>query len=195
LIACLFTNTFGNNLILNPGFESTGNVPQNWIITGPVPGMQPIVSIDKLNKYEGTSSLKMESNNENVHGRVFQIISIHGGLTYLFNAKFKTKDVNSIDKSVMIRIKWLNGNENIGYHYVYEIEKESKGWSMVSQKIKALPAATSAEISLEFRWGTGTVWWDDISMASCEPIPPRTVKVATFIAGHLDLLLKPILLL
>ena len=85
----------------------------------------------------------------------------------------------SIDKSVIVRVKWLKGTENLGYNYIYNIAGESKGWSLASNKIKSIAGATSAEISLEFRWGTGTVWWDDVSMEPCADEPARNVKVGT----------------
>ena len=55
----------------------------------------------------------------------------------------------------------------------------SDGWYLASNKIKAISGATSAEISLEFRWSTGTVWWDDISLENCPEEPARNIKVGT----------------
>jgi predicted amidohydrolase len=168
-----------NNIILNGGFEASPNLPANWTINGPVAAMEPVTSIDKQNKYRGSFALKMESTNPNVHGRAVQNVQISGGLTYLFGARFLTKNVHSIDKSVMIKITWYKGTENVGYNYIYEITGDSDGWLLASNKIKAIAGATTAEISLEFRWGTGTVWWDDISMETCPDVPARNVKVGT----------------
>jgi predicted amidohydrolase len=167
------------NLILNPGFEASANVPDNWIITGPIVSMQPQTSIDNQIQNTGRFSLKMESENPNCHGRAVQTVEIKGDRTYLFNARFRVKNVSSIDKSVLIRIKWFRGDRNIGYNYIYEIAGESEGWFLASNKIKSITGSTSAEISLEFRWSTGTIWWDDISMEVCADEPPRNVKVGT----------------
>ncbi|MEP7323948.1 MAG: carbon-nitrogen hydrolase family protein [Saprospiraceae bacterium] len=174
-----FSTVFSKNLVQNPGFEAQGQSPQYWTITGPVSTMQPSTSVDGNYKYEGSASLKMESTNINCHGRAVQLVDVEGGVTYLFSAQFMTKNVSSIDKSVMIRIKWLKGNQNLGYHYIYEIESEANGWSQASNKIKALPLATSAEISLEFRWTTGVIWWDNISMENCPELSPRKTNVGT----------------
>jgi len=179
-ICLAFVNVLlAENLIKNPGFEVSSGAPEKWLITGPVVSMQPKSTIDNKIRNEGKFSLKMESENPNCNGRAVQTIEIAGGQTYLFNARFKVKNVSSIDKSVLIRIKWFRGEENLGYNYIYEIAGESDGWLLASNKIKSVDGATTAEISLEFRWSTGTIWWDDISMEACSEEPARNVKVGT----------------
>jgi predicted amidohydrolase len=167
------------NLVLNPGFEASARTPLNWTITGPVSTMVPITSIDSHFQYSGLFGLKMESTNPNCHGRAVQTLEISGGKTYLFTGRFRTEQVRSIDKSVLIRVKWFKGNDQLGYNYIYDIIGEYDGWFLASNKIKAISGATSAEISLEFRWSTGTVWWDDISLENCPEDPARNIKVGT----------------
>ena len=181
LVSCLpvIDTVKATNMIKNPGFEISASLPKDWIINGPVDTMQPVTAIDSQTRFGGQFSLKMESTNPNCHGRAMQLVKIVGGQTYLFKARFMTKKVNSIDKSVIIRIKWLTNNEIKGYNYIYDIISESDGWSLASNKVKAIVGATTAEISLEFRWGTGTVWWDDISLEACPNDLPRNVKVGT----------------
>ena len=79
----------------------------------------------------------------------------------------------------MIRIKWFKDKNQLGYNYIYHIYDQLNGWFLASDKIKAITGATSPEISLEFRWSTGTVWWDNISFESCPGEPARNVKVGT----------------
>jgi predicted amidohydrolase len=141
--------------------------------------MIPVTTIDRQIRYSGLLGLKMESNNPNCHGRAVQTVEIKGGLTYIFMARFRTEKVRSVDKSVLIRIKWLKDNAQLGYNYIYNIADESDGWFLASDKIKSVKGATSAEISLEFRWSTGTVWWDDISLESCPGESARTIKAGT----------------
>jgi predicted amidohydrolase len=180
IIWLLLCNTSdAENLLKNPGFEASVKTPLNWTITGPVSTMVPVTSIDSFVHYNGQSGLKMESNNQNCHGRAVQTVEITGGKTYLFTGRFRTEQVSSIDKSVLIRIKWFKDNDQLGYNYIYDIIDESDGWFLVSDKVKAILGATSAEISLEFRWSTGTVWWDDISLENCSEDPPRNIKVGT----------------
>lgn len=167
------------NLILNPGFEASPGTPKNWTITGPVSAMQPVTTIDSHIRFGGLYGLKMESTNPNCHGRAVQTVQINGGQTYLFSARFRTENIKSIDKSVMIRIRWLKDKDQVGYNFICDIGDESNGWFLASNKIKAIDGATSAEISLEFRWSTGTVWWDDISLETCPEEPARNIKVGT----------------
>jgi predicted amidohydrolase len=167
------------NLVLNPGFEASSGSPKNWTITGPVSSMQPVTSIDNHIQFGGLYALRMESTNPNCHGRAVQTMQISGGQTYLFSAMFRTESIKSVDKSVMIRVKWLKGKDQVGYNFICDITGESNGWVQASDKIKAIEGATTAEISLEFRWSTGTVWWDDISLETCPEEPARNVKVGT----------------
>jgi predicted amidohydrolase len=176
----LFCSAAGSaNLVLNPGFEASASTPLNWTITGPVPSMLPITTIDDHFRFSGLSGLKMVSTNPNCHGRAVQTVNIIGGQTYLFSARFRTEKVRSIDKSVLIRIKWLRDKDQLGYNYVYDMGGDKDGWFLASDKVRAVNGATSAEISLEFRWSTGTIWWDDVSLESCSAEPPRNIKVGT----------------
>ncbi len=172
--------TVGTNLVKNPGFETSATKAENWTITGPVQTMQPVTVIDNVNKFSGQYGLKMESSNPNCHGRAVQTVPVSGGQTYLFSAHFRTRDIMSIHKDVMIRVRWLADKNQVGYSFIYDIDGESDGWYHATDKIKAIEGANAAEISLEFRWSTGIVWWDDISMDSCPADPPRNVKVGTF---------------
>lgn len=174
-----FSIIFAENLVKNPGFETSAGGPEKWTITGPVATMQPSVSIDSKVKFSDRYSLKMESLNPYVHGKAVQTVYIREGQTYLFSARFRAVNISSIDKSVLIRVKWFKGTEQMGYNYIYHITDDKNGWLLASDKIKAVPGAETAEISLVFRWSTGTLWWDDISMEPCADVPPRNIKVGT----------------
>lgn len=167
------------NIIRNPGFEASAKTPQDWTITGPVPSMLPVTGVDNKVKFSGLQGLRMQSSNPNCHGKVVQTVDIRGDQTYLFSGRFRTEGVSSIDKSVMIRVKWFKEKEQLGYNYVYDITDDANGWYKASDKIKSIAGATTAEISLVFRWSTGTVWWDDISMEACPDEPARNIKVGT----------------
>ena len=167
------------NLVKNPGFEASATTPESWLITGPVKTMQPVSSIDQKISFSGHSSLSMESSNPNCHGRAVQTVDITGGRTYLLSAMFRTEKVRSIDKSVLIRVKWFKGKEQLGYNFINDIKQQTAGWYLASDKIKSIAGATTAEISLEFRWSTGSIWWDDISFGAVADVPARNIKVGT----------------
>jgi predicted amidohydrolase len=180
LSASLFPRAPGPpNLIMNPGFEASSSAPLDWLVKGPILSMEPATSIDNKISYEGSCALKMVSTNPKCHGRASQTVGIKGGQTYLFTARFRAESVISTYKSVLIRIKWFKGSDQVGYNYIYHVTEEDKGWFCASDKIKAIENATTAEVSLEFRWSNGTVWWDDISLESCADDPPRNIKVGT----------------
>ena len=181
-IAFILLNPFfcrADNLVKNPGFEDSGTKPEGWTIKGPVESMQPITIIDNKIKFSGGSSLKMESNNPNCHGIAVQTVEINMNQTYLFSARFKGENISSIDKSILIRIKWFNNDTQLGYNYIYHIEENPDGWFQAKDRIKAVNGSTTAEISLVFRWSTGMVWWDDISMEPCPEVLPRIIKAGT----------------
>jgi predicted amidohydrolase len=141
--------------------------------------MLPETSIDTRVMFSGAFSLRMESHNPNCYGTAIQTVDIIPGQTYLFTARFRGENIHSIDKSILIRIKWFKGDEQLGYNYIYHVEEASGGWFLAQDRIKAVEGAVTAEISLVFRWSTGTVWWDDISMEPCLDVPPRNINVGT----------------
>jgi predicted amidohydrolase len=181
LFVCLLfqDNINATNLVRNPGFEDSASEPKNWTVTGPVATMEPATHIDDQVYFSGKYGLKMESNNPNCYGKAVQSVDITGGQTYLFSVCFRAKQVKTIDKCILIRIKWLKGSEQLGYNYIYDIKESKDGWFLGSNKVRAFTGATSAQISLEFRWSAGTVWWDDISLENTAAEPPRNVKVGT----------------
>jgi predicted amidohydrolase len=168
------------NLVRNPGFEASSTKAADWFQTGPVATMEPAYSIDRNVRHGGRYCLKMFSTNPNCHGRAVQTVPVTGGQTYLFSASFRAENISSVHKDVLIRIRWMMDSTQVGYNFIYSLKDEPDGWYLASNKIKAIEGSTSAEISLEFRWTTGTVWWDDVSMAACDPDPPRNVNVGTF---------------
>lgn len=179
MICVMFNVSAQANLLLNPGFETSAVTPKNWTFTGPISTMEPVTSIDDKIRYSGNYALRMTSTNPNCNGRVAQTVSVTEGQTYLFSALFRSENIKSVDKSVLIKIDWFKGRENIGYHYLYNIAEGRDDWFLISQKIKALPQATSLEISLEFRWSKGSVWWDDISIQETTSDTSRNIKVGT----------------
>ena len=174
------STTIATNLVKNPGFEASSKKPENWTITGPSLTMQPVTAIDNITRFSGQLGLKMESSNPNCHGRAVQTVPVKGGQTYNFSARFRTEKIQSLHKNVLIRVRWLMDKQQVGYNFIYDIADEKDGWLLASGRIKAIEGATTAEISLEFRWSTGIVWWDDISMETCPPDLPRNLKVGTF---------------
>jgi len=177
---CLLPVTLqGANLVKNPGFEVSPATPQNWTISGPVSTMEPVTSIDSRVFFSGKQGLKMASTNPNCYGRAVQTLEINGGQTYLFSVRFKAENVTSIDKCVLVRIKWFKDKTQVGYNYIYDIREDTDGWLLGSNKVKSIAGANSAQISLEFRWSTGTVWWDDIALENAAEDPARNVKVGT----------------
>jgi predicted amidohydrolase len=181
LFACLLfpDHIHAINLVRNPGFEASSAIPENWTITGPVASMEPAAHIDDHSYYSGKYGLRMESTNPNCYGRAVQSVMVEGEKTYVFSACFRAEHVESIDKCVLIRIKWFKDKEQIGYNYIYDLHAALNGWYQGSNKIKAMAGANRAEISLEFRWSTGTVWWDDISLEAASEEPPRNIKIGT----------------
>ncbi|MEO8962260.1 MAG: carbon-nitrogen hydrolase family protein [Ginsengibacter sp.] len=165
--------------LLNAGFEESATTPEDWAVTGPVSTMMPAITIDGQIRYSGNYALRMTSKNPNCNGRVAQTINVAGGKTYIFSVSYRSEGIRSANKSILAKITWFKGKENIGYHYLSEKTKGRDDWFLISQKIQALPQATSLEISLEFRWSMGSVWWDDVSIKETAAISPRNVKIGT----------------
>lgn len=166
------------NLVLNSGFETGISSPENWVIGGPVPSMMPSILIEQAIGRTG-SALSMISSNPNCHGFISQVIPVSDDSTYVFNAWYRTENVPFTEKSVLVRIKWWDEDSLVGFDYLNETTIVNNEWHHLTNRIEAVSKATHVEIMLIFRWSTGKVWWDDISMNYAEKQPPRNIRVST----------------
>jgi hypothetical protein len=101
--------------------------------------------------------------------------------SYRFRCFFKPLQVDSISKSILMRIRWKDerGEELLG-EYISQHRREGD-WYKADQVLTAPWNARSADIELALQWTQrGSVCWDDISFEdTATPLPRKKIKVAT----------------
>lgn len=135
-----------------------------------------------------------------VNGWWSRTLPVEGGRWYRFQARFKAHGVPDLDRSVVPRIVWQDDRGRpvpldphpwvrILTNRAARAEPEYPGpaqpassadgrWQVEGQ-YPAPSNARRATIELHLRWAPhGNVWWSDISLAPCEPPPPRPVRIA-----------------
>ncbi|HEY3129148.1 MAG TPA: carbon-nitrogen hydrolase family protein [Acidobacteriota bacterium] len=200
-------DTGSRNLVQNPGFEiidQGGETPSGWRKGFPREEIAPVFEIDSKVVHSGRYAAKLtaigspgtfgywattvkgiQASNHPVTGESPTALSIPGtdflgDKSYRIRCYFKTKDVESIDKSVTVRISW---NDEKGREVLKEYilpSGEDADWRKAEQVLTAPRSARSIDIELVLQWSkAGTVWWDDISVEEVATPPHRKIKVAT----------------
>ncbi len=135
-----------------------------------------------------------------VNGSWSRTLPVEGGRWYRWQARFTAQGVPHLDRSVGPRIMWpdergspvpldLHPRVRMLTHRAAQAEPESPGpappaspadgWWQVDGRYPAPSNARRATIQLQLGWTPhGDVRWSDISLAPCEPPPPRPVRIA-----------------
>ena len=194
------------NLVENGGMEIAGVSPEmvkGWQHVSPREEVSPRFGIEIRQPHSGKQALsiqavgspgsfgywstnvKLDAKSDSALNAPFQTNSVSAdfflsGTHYQFTGYFKTRDVESIAKSVLIKIRWKGqAGEDLFCEYIPHYNREGE-WYRASQILAAPRGARSANIELVFKWARrGVVFWDDFSMVEVQPPPPRKIMVAT----------------
>jgi predicted amidohydrolase len=126
---------------------------------------------------------------------------VEGGKTYRFHASRRTSGVAVPRLSVVALIRWQDddgrkvpndrglvpgflrhwANAPAEAEHPLDGATDEAGWTDVEGTYLAPGKATRAVVELRLRWAPpgGRVEWGDVSFTTVEPIPPRTVRLAT----------------
>jgi predicted amidohydrolase len=193
------------NLVINPGFEKLDlktNLPEGWLTKSPREEISPDFQIDKSVTHSGKVSARIISkgspgtfgywltkvkflqsdsiSKEYIVARgVKRDSDFLSNKSYRVSTFFKTKGIESLSKSIWIRINWLDNNgKEVFSEFLSSFSKEDD-WYRVEQVVTAPRAATSFNLELALQWtAEGTVWWDDVSVEETTSPIQRWIKVA-----------------
>jgi hypothetical protein len=151
----------------NGGFESGTYRSANWWRKNAWFGNPSFARVSSV-KYEGDYSVRIHAAKYAIGGwnkSGNQMISITGGRTYTINAFIKTLDVNSSRGSgALLAVQFFNGSgsptDTLG---VSDPLTGTNDWSEISIMLTAPDNAEKLRISLILN-GTGTVWFDEVSI-------------------------------
>ncbi len=198
--------TDGRNLVDNPGFEaldSARGLPAGWRTSAPREEVSPAFGADSSVSHSGKSSARISARgNPGTFGYwATTVRGIQAGAkaedvdmsqltvgegdflstrSYRVSCFFKVVDIPLPEKSIWIRVNWLDrkGRE-VFTELVSRFSKEGE-WFKADQVLTAPKAARSLEIELALQWcEAGTVWWDDVSVEEAPTPAPRRIRVGT----------------
>jgi hypothetical protein len=164
------TNTSGENLILNPGFESgTAGNPNNWWIYD-VSGISDIYP--GPGRISGNSiGIKTSGIRNNVYWG--QNIPINSTKKYELSAYVQTQQISG--NGIIVGLDWFDKADNYLGNTNLPAIKGTTPWTYYT-KTNIIPLAKSAKVNviLQSAFSSGTVYFDDISLK--EVVPTATPK-------------------
>jgi predicted amidohydrolase len=175
------TMAYGENLIRNPGFETvSGAAPAEWETWTPRAEIAPEFGVDREGGRASTAAARIQCRGAEQMGVWRQRCpGVQGGETYRFTGHFRTEKLASAQEAVWVKLEWLNASgRQAAKDYVTRYAPEG-GWIRVDDIVPAPADAVAVEVELGLQWCEGTVWWDDLTLATSPAAPLRKVRVST----------------
>jgi predicted amidohydrolase len=164
-------NSPGQNYITNGNFSAgeIGKLPLDWQLATPNLKLAPKF---KLVKGKSGEKLLMAQGNgsKECFGYVHQKFTLSENKTYLMRVVFRIEGIEDVNRNL---VHGIYGDFNNG---IFKYHREGK-WLVGEHKFPG--RGKNCEARLYFRFSPeGKVWWKEISIKECDPIPPRLVKIA-----------------
>ena len=172
----------GTNLLINPGFENGLN---GWSTSAGT----AVYSRDLSTIHSGSSSLEGIETNTKSLGRLYQDIThiTTPGNQYQISGWIKTSNVVG---NAVIALDYVGaGGWTPVDGYVKEIGEVTgtQGWAFFQSSVFTLPTMPSDADALwflfDFNNGSGTAWWDDVSLVCLSGASPTSPATATTITS------------
>ncbi len=108
-------------------------------------------------------------------------LEVSGGRRYRFTAHYRTQDVPHELQSVSARLAWLDADGERIRQPDHALKAGTEdGWATLEYASCAPPDARHIVLELSLAWSaSGTVWWDDVTLAEEAPGAERLVRAVT----------------
>jgi len=195
----------GHNYIKNPGFEildPSTSLPKSWVYKVHRDEIAPDFAVDNKVARSGNNSIRISAKGSNgTFGYWMTNVEIPpdsqeinyplkkgpvgddkflSDRSYLFGCFFRTKEIESPQRNIWIRFRWMDKNGNIVSAGLISNFSSEGEWYRVSELITAPKAAVGLSIELALQWtATGTVWWDNVSLVEHKSPGSRIIKLGT----------------
>jgi len=169
-------NTVGRtNLVVDSKFEKgeIGSLPHGWEVVAPNKALAPRFELQTL---EGKRKSLTASGNGRLEcfGYLRYPVRLESDRAYRMYTKFRVQGFEDVNRHVIHSINGEGFNDGITTMY------RKQGDSIIGENRFSGPKKpTDSEIRLYFRFSPkGKVWWEEIVLEECDPIPPRLVRIA-----------------
>lgn len=163
------------NLVANGDFSQSevGKLPAGWNVSAPNPVLAPTYKLVKGD--DGKNLLLVEGNGrKECFGWVRHAVNLTVGKTYLFRVRFKFEGFEDVNRHLVHAVFVGNNDGIFSYH------KDGQ-WAVGEGRFEA---GGQGNVRLYYRYAPqGKVWYSAVSLAECEPIKPRPVKIAVTSGG------------
>jgi predicted amidohydrolase len=118
----------------------------------------------------------------NVDGRWVRRVPVTAGRHYVFNAPYRSRDVETPVRSILASVLWLDAGGKQVERAEFPLTRhrtEDDGWSMLTGTYQAPAGATAAQLELRMRWApNGRVLFQPAGLTETSPPGTRKVKIA-----------------
>ena len=167
------TATPGSNLIANGAFGGkSGELPTGWQLQAPNVALAPGFRV--ASGKGGKTALMAESNGRpECFGYVRHNVRLGAGKTYRMQITLRTEGLDDLNMHLLHGVFAKGFNDGI-----FEYRREG-GRIVGESRFPGPPKEMDAEVRLYYRFAAkGRVYWDEVRLEECDPIPPRTVTIA-----------------
>lgn len=203
-VIILFTLVFIASLahVAFVGAEVGGpsDAPEGWQTVAARDEIRPAFSFNPKGGPAGRGSLVIRADErEGLDGHWIKTFSVKGGQHYQFRVLRRVEKLSTPRRCALVRILWQDDKGRSVRHdetgaksyapgelpiaepeYPSDREKDSAGWTEVSDTYRAPSKATRAVVELHLRWAPrATVEWSEVALKETAPLPVRKVRLAT----------------
>jgi len=163
------------NLIGNGDFQKgkIGHLPDGWDLVTPNKVLAPHFELKKGANHKQTL---MASGNGRLEcfGYARYPVKLEANKSYRMKVKLRVEGIEDLNRHVVHSVNGTGFNDGITTLY------HKQGDLIIGEnRFPGPKTATDCEIRLYYRFSPkGKVFWDEVALEECEPIPPRLVKIA-----------------
>jgi len=179
--------------------KADGSGMEGWRAEASREEVRPVMTYESAGGREGKAGLIIQSDQrEGLHGTWRKIYPVTGGGSYHFQVWRKAEHVSCPRRSVLAAVIWqdergakvprdepshttfLPGSiPTAEPEYPPDGQSDAQGWIQISGTYRAPKKAVQALVELHLRWAPeGKVVFSEVSLAPCDPPPPRKVRIA-----------------
>jgi predicted amidohydrolase len=165
------------------GVTGPGPAMGAWQPWSPMPSLAPAFSVEPSSHDGGAASLRIDgSGNRHCFGAWCQRVSVSPGAAYRLRVVLRCQGIDELLLHVTPYVVWRRGElpeEECAADAIRHYRRD--GDRIIGEDTFVAPANCDAgEVRLLLRYAPGgTVWFDEVLLASTEPPQPRRVRVGT----------------